>query len=135
MTTINKTAIFAIFSKADDCATNFTEQLLALGVGDKATAKPLAMEWASKKYDVAIVHGRQGDNLPADSAARKAMYRVLDICFPREEDPALAFQKKAANDTPTESARKALKGAINKALKAGIRRATITKLVAEMLTE
>ncbi len=88
MSTFNKAAVFAVFAAADKSSASFAEQLLALGVGDRATARPLAMEWAAKKYGVTIVQGQRGDTLPRDSAAEKAMNRVLQVCFPKSDLPA-----------------------------------------------
>ena len=83
---INKAAIFAVFSEADDKALSFADRLMALGVGDRATARPLAVEWASKKYGAPLVPGQRKAKgqmvLPRDSAAEKAMHRVLSVCFP-----------------------------------------------------
>ena len=87
MSTFNKAAVFAVFAAADKSSASFAEQLLALGVGDRATARPLAMEWAARKYGVTIEQGQRGDKLPRDSAAEKAMLRVLDVCFPRVDAP------------------------------------------------
>lgn len=87
MTAINKTAIFAVFNDADKSSASFAERLFALGIGDRATAKPLAMEWAAKKYGVTIEQGLRGDKLPRDSAAEKAMNRVLAVCFPSVDLP------------------------------------------------
>lgn len=87
--TINRTAIYAVFNDADTTSASFTERLLALGIGDRATAKPFAMEWAAKKYRVAIVQGQRGAMLPRNSAAEKAMNRVLSVCFPPADAPRL----------------------------------------------
>lgn len=85
--TINKSAVFAVFNDADTSSASFADRLFALGIGDRATAKPLAMEWAAKKYRVAIEKGQRGDKLPRDSAAEKAMNRVLSLCFPGADLP------------------------------------------------
>lgn len=87
MTAINKTAIFAVFNDADNSSVSFADRLLALGIGDRATAKPLAMEWAANKYKAKITQGQRGDKLPTNSAAERAMYRVLDVCFPKADAP------------------------------------------------
>lgn len=90
---INKSAIFAVFNDADKSSASFAEQLFALGVADRATAKPLAMEWASKKYKAPITSGQRGDKLPSNSAAERAMYRVLDVCFPKADVPKASAAK------------------------------------------
>lgn len=80
--TINTKAINAVFTDADNKSASFTERLLALGIASRADAKPFAMKWAAEKYNVAIEQGARGEKLPRDSAAEKAMNRVLGICFP-----------------------------------------------------
>lgn len=87
MKAINTIAINAVFEAVDKSSTSFTERLLALGVGTRAIAYPLAMQWASKRYNDKIVSGQRGDRLTRDSAADKAMRRVLDVCFPSAERP------------------------------------------------
>ena len=96
MKAINTIAINAVFEAVDKSSTSFTERLLALGVGTRAIAYPLAMQWASKKYGDKIVSGQRGDKLTRDSAADKAMRRVLDVCFPPAERPQ---STKSANKT------------------------------------
>ena len=102
---INTAAIFAVFNDADKSSASFADRLLTLGVGDRATAKPLAMQWAAQKYGVAIEQGQRGDKLPRDSAAEKAMNRVLQVCFPAADAPTKAV---ARNQTdPVEKMLKA----------------------------
>lgn len=91
---INTNAINAVFTDADNKSANFTERLLALGIASRAMAKPFAMKWAAAKYNVAIEQGTRGDKLPRDSAAEKAMNRVLGICFPSVD---LATPKNSVN--------------------------------------
>lgn len=99
MQAINKAAIFAVFSEADDRALSFAERLMTLGVGDRATARPLAVEWAAKKYNVALVPGQRKAKgqmvLPANSAAEQAAKRVLRLCFP---DSSVAPKSRASSD-------------------------------------
>ena len=87
MNAINKSAIFAVFNDADTSSASFADRLFKLGIGDRATAKPLAMEWAANKYKAKIAQGQRGDKLPTNSAAERAMYRVLDVCFPKADMP------------------------------------------------
>jgi len=84
---INVIAINAVFEAVDTSSTSFTARLFVLGVCTRAIARPLAMAWAAKKYSVKIVSGQRGDTLPRDSAADKAMRRVLDVCFPSADAP------------------------------------------------
>jgi hypothetical protein len=95
-----KAAIYAVFTDADKSSASFAERLFKLGVGDRATAKPLAMAWAAQKYGVAIEQGQRGDRLPRDSAAEKAMNRVLAVCFPAVDLP----ESKAKANAKTVSA-------------------------------
>ena len=88
MKAINTIAINAVFEAVDKSSTSFTERLLALGVGTRAIAYPLAMQWAVTKYKgVKARPGQRGMTLPRGSAADKAMRRVLDVCFPPAERP------------------------------------------------
>lgn len=103
----NKQAVFAVFTDADNSSASFTERLLALGVGDRATARPLAMEWAAVKYDAKITQGQRGAMLPRNSAAEQAVKRVLAILFPNADKPK-AKAKRAANNK-TDAVAKLLK--------------------------
>lgn len=103
--TFNKPAVFAVFTDADKESATFTERLLALGIADRATAKPLAMEWAASKYNVSIEQGQRGAKLPRDSAAEKAMNRVLALCFPSVDLP----QRAPAKSNKTDNVAKLLK--------------------------
>ncbi len=85
--TINRKAIFAVFNEADGASASLAQRLIELGIADRATAKPLAMEWAAKKYNARIEQGQRGDKLPRDSAAERAMNRVLQVCFPSADKP------------------------------------------------
>ena len=95
----NRTAIFAVFTDADNQSASFAERLLALGIGDKATARPFAMEWASKKYRVAITQGQRGAMLPRNSAAEQAVKRVLALCFPAADAPKAKGRAAKSNHT------------------------------------
>jgi hypothetical protein len=86
-TSINRKAIYAVFTDADNLSASFTERLMALGIASRAEAKPFAMEWAAKKHNVSITQGLQGAKLPRDSAAERAMNRVLSICYPKADLP------------------------------------------------
>jgi hypothetical protein len=96
MSTFNKAAVFAVFAAADKSSASFAEQLLALGVGDRATARPLAMQWAlakaqSKNLDagVKLIKGQRGLTFSKrDTAAERMTNRVLDVCFPKADMPA-----------------------------------------------
>jgi len=92
--------VHKVFTDADNMSLNFAERLFALGIADKKTAKPFAMHWAAKKYDAKIELGQRGEKLPRDSAAEKAFYRVLKLCFPDVDTK----ETKAVTIKPTKSA-------------------------------
>ena len=54
------------------------------------------MQWASIKYTAPIEQGRQGNKLPRNSDAERAMYRVLELCFPTADKP-VSTPKATAN--------------------------------------
>ena len=99
----NRPAVFAVFNDADKSSASFTERLLALGIGSRGDARPLAMEWASKKYGVALKDGQRGLTFAKrDTDAERAMNRVLQVCFPSADLKSSA--KRTANKVdPVES--------------------------------
>lgn len=105
-----KQQVFDIFNHADASALSFAESLLALGVGDRATARPLALEWASAKFNVRIVDGQRGKALDSKAkgyeAAKSAARRVIDVCFPGADVASGKGKKRSATD-PVESLIKA----------------------------
>lgn len=95
MSAINKSAVFAVFNDADKLSASFADRLLSLGLADKAMAKPFALEWAGKKYGEDVTDGK----LPRNSAAERAMYRVLGVCFPSADQPTA---QKSGNANPSK---------------------------------
>ena len=94
----NRTAVYAVFNQADKSSVSFAEQLLALGIGSRADARPLAMEWASKKYSVKTKMGQRGLTfVKRDTDAERACDRVLAICFPSVDMPKPKSPKPTAN--------------------------------------
>ena len=84
----NKVAVFKVFSDADSSSANFTERLLELGIASRKEAKPLCMEWASGKYKEPTRMGNQGLTFKRrDSAAERAVSRVLGVCYPKADAP------------------------------------------------
>ena len=83
----NFTPIQQIFADADDSAVSFADRLLEQGIATKSEAKPHAMAYASIRYGAKITAGRQGNLLPRNSDAERAMYRVLALCFPSADKP------------------------------------------------
>lgn len=104
MSSFNKAAVFAVFTAADTSSASFAEQLISLGVGDRATARPFAMEWAltnaqRKQLDVGVtlVKGQRGLTFSKrNTAAERMMNRVLDVCFPNADRPTKAPKIDAA---------------------------------------
>ena len=79
----NRPAVYAVFNDADKSSASFAVRLMELGIASRTEAKPFAMEWASKKYSVAIKEGQRGMTfVKRDTDAEKAMNRVLSVCFP-----------------------------------------------------
>ena len=93
---INKSAVFAVFNAADDDV-SLADRLLTLGIGDRATARPLAIEWAAAKYKTPIIKGQRGDTLPQNSKAIQAVTRVLSVIFPSVDMPKPTTKKPTAN--------------------------------------
>jgi hypothetical protein len=90
--------VFAVFNVADKSSASFAEQLLALGIGSRADAKPLAIEWASKKYDAKLKEGQRGVTfVKRNTDAEKAMNRVLQVCFPSADIAKPVSAKPSAN--------------------------------------
>ncbi len=99
---LNKQSVFAVFNDADSQSASFADRLFKLGVADRATARPLAMEWAAAKYGEKLVQGQRGITwAKRDTAAERAANRVLGLCFPAVD---LAKPKAKSNKTdPVES--------------------------------
>lgn len=82
-----KASAFAVFNKADDVSVNLLSELLVLGIASRTDAKPLVIEWASKKYNCKPYEGQRGLTFKQGSTARMAMNRVLDRIFGGETKP------------------------------------------------
>ena len=107
---------YLVFNKVEGASCDFAEQLLTLGV-DRVVGRALAMEWASAKYHAPIKVGQRGLMLPRDSAAEKAMNRVIRFIWPLESatpkkkakrskvDPIEALIKKINGLTPAQRRR------------------------------
>ena len=83
-----KASAFAVFNKADNSSVEFLSQLLPLGIASRTDAKPLVIEWASKKYNCKPYEGQRGLTFKQGSTARMAMNRVLDRIFGGETKPS-----------------------------------------------
>jgi hypothetical protein len=103
MTTFNNDAVNTIFNAILDDV-SYTEKMLDQGIGDKATARPFALTWAAAKYSVKLVKGQRGLALDQTAknyeAARKAVQRVLDVCFPAMETASVAAPKESNQADP-----------------------------------
>lgn len=82
-----KASAFAVFNKADNSSVEFLSLLLPLGIASRTDAKPLVIEWASKKYNCKAFKGQRGMTFKQGSTARMAMNRVLDRIFGGETKP------------------------------------------------
>lgn len=115
---LNKQSVFAVFNDADSQSASFADRLFKLGVADRATARPLAMEWAAAKYGEKLVQGQRGITwAKRDTAAERAANRVLGLCFPavdlakpkakssNKTDPVESLLKKFASLTAAEKRR------------------------------
>ena len=84
----NRVAVYAVFNDADKSSASFAERLLAEGIASRTEAKPFAMEWAAKKYNETIKQGQRGATFTKrDSAAERAVSRVLGVCYPKADMP------------------------------------------------
>jgi hypothetical protein len=95
-----KTQAFAVFNKADNVSVVFLSDLLPLGIGSRADAKPLVIEWAEAKYKCKAYKGQRGMTFKQGSTARMAMNRVLDRIFGGETTPS---KPKTKTKTKTNS--------------------------------
>jgi hypothetical protein len=94
----NRNAVYAVFNLADKSSVSFAEQLLEQGIASRAEAKPFAMEWAAKKHNETIKQGQRGATFARrDSAAEKAMNRVLQVCYPSADAPKPKSPKPTAD--------------------------------------
>lgn len=93
---INRKAIYAVFTDADNQSVSFASRLMELGIASRAEARPFAMEWAANKHGEQLKKGLQGTTFARrDTAAERAMNRVLSLCYPSVDKPTT---KKSANN-------------------------------------
>ena len=96
----NKVAVFKVFSDADNSSANFTERLLELGIASRSEAKPLCIEWASTKHKEPTRMGNQGLTFKRrNSAAERAVSRVLGVCYPKADAPKPKTKPKTSKKT------------------------------------
>ena len=113
------------FDLADDSSASFADKLLSAGIASRAEAQPYAMAWAVAKYPgTSIKQGQRGITFTQrNSAAEQAMYRVLQVCFPKADAPK---PKPKASNNKADPVAKLLK-AYND-LSAGQKRSFLAKL-------
>lgn len=77
------------FALADNSSASFADALLLAGLASRAEARPYAMAWAIAKYPgTSLKKGQRGITYTQrDSAAERAVNRVLDACYPRADLP------------------------------------------------
>lgn len=122
----------AIFDLADDASASFAVKLAELGIATRADAKPFAMTWAAKKYHARIEQGQRGDKLPRDSAAEKAMQRVLAAIY--GSDNPFAGGKRS-NDESVALPRGLVKKLKGEIVAAGCTKAQFTALLKALREE
>ena len=119
MTQFNKKAVFAVFDAAESQSVALATQLMELGIGCKADAEPLCMEWASKKYSAPIRKGQRGEGFDRTTkqgnAAYMAVYHVLAFLYAVPKAGAVVKDEKAKPKFNAEKAAKQLKQRYTKA--------------------
>ena len=95
MNALNTTIVTAtakLFDQAEQVSVSLAEQMMELGIGSRAEAKPYALAWAAAKYGVKVRTGQRGDGFDrstrAGEAAHKAVQRVLNFIFPASDLPS-----------------------------------------------
>lgn len=87
----NREAVFALCEEIDARTCDWQTKMRSLGLTMRGDARVVVTEWASVKYKVPAYDGQRGVTLDANhpkfEAAKKAINRVLDVCFPKDEAP------------------------------------------------
>lgn len=112
----------AIFDAADGAAIDWVTTLAAEGLDTRKAARPYVVIWAGAKYGSPVTEGQRGLMVPQDSAAAKAVDRVLKAVFSAEEKT-----EEAGAVDPVEAALKAAKAADAALAKARKAYAELTK--------
>ena len=99
MAKTNYTPVQQVFEDAENDCLSYMDRLLTLGIASRTEAKPHAMLWASIRYEVKIIEGREGKMLPRDTPAVRAMNRVLALCFPSVDKVSTLKPKAVAKKT------------------------------------
>lgn len=90
---INTTAIYAVFAKADKSQAEFATQLFNLGIFSRAEAMPHVIAYVSEKYHAKPYMGQRGLTFTKDSAPHAAVKRILDNCFETVRKPSTGNNK------------------------------------------
>jgi len=99
---INTKAIYAVFNEADDVSPTLAAVLMQHGIDSRKAAYPFAVQWAAEKHDTKVIQGQRGVTLPQNSAAIKAVTRVLNTIYP-SVDVAKPKAKTANKADPVKS--------------------------------
>ena len=99
-----------VFKEADDNTLRFADTLLSAGIGDKATARPFALIYASKRYGVELIASERAPffTVPQNTAAIKAVSRVLSACFPSVDTDVWGHNKRKASSSKASLVDKAV---------------------------
>ena len=79
------TTMQQVFNEADDKPTDWALTLAQEGLTTRALARPFVVIWAGEKYGVEVTEGQRGLKVPQDSAAAKAVDRVLKAVFAADD--------------------------------------------------
>lgn len=83
------------FELADNSSASFADALLKAGLASRSEARPYVMAWAIAKYPgTSLKEGQRGITYTQrDSAAERAVNRVLAVCFPSADLPKATGRK------------------------------------------
>jgi hypothetical protein len=90
---INTTAIYAVFAKADKSQAEFATQLFNLGIFSRADATPHVIAYVAQAYKVKPYEGQRGLTFIKDSAPHAAVKRILNNCFETVRKPSTKVNK------------------------------------------
>ena len=82
------TAMATLFADADNSTLRFAERALALGLGDRTTARPYVVQWVSDVSGVKPVEGQRGLTFAQNSAELQRVTRILGALFPSADQPS-----------------------------------------------
>ena len=103
---IHTQAIYAVFNEADDVSPSLAAVLMSHGIDSRKAAYPFAVQWAAEKHNTPVIKGQRGVTLPQNSAAIKAVSRVLNTIYPSVD----AAKPKAKTVNKVDPVAKLIKG-------------------------